>query len=44
MKFRYMTIGDVKKIQKELFQFDDIDDDILANAASEAKSTLCSVK
>ena len=37
-------IGDVKKIQKELFQFDDIDDDILANAASEAESTLCSVK
>ena len=37
-------IGDVKKIQKELFQFDDIDDDILANAASEAESTLSSVK
>ena len=37
-------IGDVKKIWKELFQFDDIDDDILANAASEAESTLCSVK
>ena len=36
-------IGDVKKIQKELFQFEDIDDDILANAASEAESTLCSV-
>ena len=31
-----------KKIQKELFQFDDIDDDILANAASEAEST-CAV-
>ena len=37
-------IGDVKKIWKELFQFDDIDDDILANAASEAESTLYSVK
>ena len=34
----------MKKIQKELFQFDDIDDNILANAASEAESTLCSVK
>ena len=37
-------IGDVKKIWKELFQYDDIDDDILANAASEAESTLFSVK
>ena len=37
-------IGNVKKIWKELFQFDDIDDDILANAASEAESTLPSVK
>ena len=37
-------IGNVKKIWKELFKFDDIDDDILANAASEAESTLSSVK
>ena len=37
-------IGDVKKIWKELFQFDDIDDDILVNAASQAESTLSSVK
>ena len=37
-------IGDVKKNWKELFQFDDIDDNILANAGSEAESTLCSVK
>ena len=37
-------IGDVKKKWKELFQFDDIDDHILANAASEAESTLSSVK
>ena len=37
-------IGDVKKIWTKLFQFDDIDDNILANAASEAESTLFSVK
>ena len=37
-------IGDVKKIRKELFQFDDRDDDILVNAASETESTLCSVQ
>ena len=37
-------IGDVKKIWKELFQFDDVDDNILATAASEAESTLFSVK
>ena len=37
-------IGDTKKIQKELFQFDDVDDNILATAASEAESTLFSVK
>ena len=37
-------IGDVKKIQKELFQFDDVDDNILATAASEAESTLFSEK
>ena len=37
-------IGDVKKIRKELFQFDDIDDNILPTAASEAESTLFSVK
>ena len=37
-------IGNVKKIQKEWFQFDDIDDDTLANAASQAESTLSSVK
>ena len=37
-------IGDVKKIQKELFQFDDKDDNILATAASEAESNLFSVK
>ena len=35
----------MKKIQKELFKFDDIDDDdILTNAASEAELTLFSVK
>ena len=33
-----------KKNWKELFKFDDIDDDILANAASEAELTLSSVK
>ena len=37
-------IGDVKKIWKELFQFDDVDDNILVTAASEAESMLCSVK
>ena len=37
-------IGYVKKIRKELFQFDDIDDNILATAGSEAESTLFSVK
>ena len=37
-------IGNVKKIRKELFKFDDIDDDILANAAFEAESKLSSVK
>ena len=33
-----------KKIRKELFKFDDIDDDILANAAFEAESKLSSVR
>ena len=37
-------IGDVKKIRKELFQFDDVDDNILVTAASEAESTLFSQK
>ena len=37
-------IGDVKKIQKELFQFDDVDDNILATAAAETESTLFSKK
>ena len=37
-------IGNVKKIRKELFKFDDIDDDILANAAFAAESKLSSVK
>ena len=37
-------IGNVKKIRKELFKFDDIDDDILANAACEAELKLSSVK
>ena len=37
-------ISNVKKIRKELFKFDDIDDDILANAAFEAESKLSSVK
>ena len=37
-------IGDVKKIRKELFQFDDIDDNILVTAASAAESALFSVK
>ena len=32
-------IGDVKKIWKELFQYDDVDDNILATAAAEAEST-----
>ena len=36
--------GDVKKIWKELFQYDDVDDNILANAASEVESTLLSEK
>ena len=35
-------IGDVKKIWKELFQFDDVDDSILATATAEAESTLLS--
>ena len=39
-----LQISDVNKIRKELFQFDDIDDNILVNAASEAESTLLSVK
>ena len=34
----------MKKIQKELFQFDDVDDNILATAASVAESTLFSEK
>ena len=34
----------MKKIRKELFKFDDIDDDILANAAFAAESKLSSVK
>ena len=33
-------IGDVKKIQKELFQYDDLDDNTLATAAAEAEYTL----
>ena len=37
-------ISNVKKIRKELFKFDDIDDDILANAAFAAESKLSSVK
>ena len=37
-------ISNVKKIRKELFKFDDIDDDILTNAAFEAESKLSSVK
>ena len=37
-------IGNVKNIQKELFQFDDVDDNKLATAASEAESTLFSEK
>ena len=37
-------IGNVKKIRKELFKFDDIDDHILTNAAFEAESRLSSVK
>ena len=35
-------IGDVKKIQKELFQYDDLDDNTLATAAAEAEYTLWS--
>ena len=37
-------IGDVKKIQKELFQFDDVDDNLLATAAVETESALLSKK
>ena len=37
-------IVDVKKNKKELFQFDDVDDNIVATAASEAESTLFSEK
>ena len=37
-------IGDVKKIQKELFPNDDVDDNILATAAAEAESALLSEK
>ena len=37
-------IGNVKKIRKELFKFDDIDDDILTNAAFAAEAKLSSVK
>ena len=37
-------IGNVKKIRKELFTCDDIDDDILTNAAIAAESKLSSVK
>ena len=37
-------ICNVKKIRKELFTFDDIDDDILANAAFEAESKLSIIK
>ena len=37
-------IGDVKKIWKELFQFDDLDDNILATAAAEAECTVWSEK
>ena len=34
----------LKKIPKDLFQFDDVDDNILATAAAEAESTLLSKK
>ena len=34
----------MKKIRKELCTFDDIDDDILANAAFEAESKLSIIK
>ena len=37
-------IGNVKKIRKELFKCNDIDDDILTNAAIAAESQLSSVK
>ena len=37
-------IGDVKKIKKELFPNDDVDDNILATAAAEAESALSSEK
>ena len=37
-------ICNVKKIRKELFTFDDINDDILANAAFEAESKLSIIK
>ena len=35
-------IGDVKKIQKELFQYDDLNDNTLATAVAEAEYTLLS--
>ena len=37
-------IGDVKKIWKELFQYDDLDDNTLGTAAAEAEYTLLSEK
>ena len=37
-------IGDVKKIQKEFFKFDDVDDNILSTAAAETESALLSKK
>ena len=37
-------IGDVKKIQKELFPNDDVDDNILVTAAAKAESALLSEK
>ena len=37
-------IGDVKKIWKELFSNDDVDDNILATVAAEAESALLSEK
>ena len=37
-------IDDVKKIWKELFQFDDVDGNILATGAAKAESTLLSEK
>ena len=44
MKLDTWQIGDVQKNWKELFQFDNVDDNILATATAEVESTLLSEK